>query len=87
MLIVFHVFIAVSGLISAGILYLKPSKLKLFVTYLLTGITIISGTVLIFQNRTHMVEACTLGLIYLGIVLFSLVMARRKLAAEALAIV
>lgn len=79
-LLIIHIIIAVSSLVFTGYLFLKPSSLKLHISYILVGLTILSGTILVIIMPAHMVSACFAGLIYLGLVSIGLASARHKLA-------
>jgi hypothetical protein len=80
MVLLLHVVIALSGLISSTLLYLDPTKKKLFVTYSLVGATFATGFYLVLKNPSHLVSSCVMGLIYLGVSLAAIFSAKSKLA-------
>jgi hypothetical protein len=82
MLILLHIIVALSGLVLAAYVFVKPSTAALHTLYGLTGATIASGTLLVATAKGHMLEACTMGLLYLGLVSLGIVSARRKLAVK-----
>ncbi len=84
MAVLFHVIIALGSIAMASYAFFVPSNNTLRVSYGLVAATIISGTYLVVSTRSHMIEACTVGLLYTGAMLTTLVFARRKLAVAAL---
>ena len=81
MALVFHLIVAFGSIIYAAYAYWRPSKSKLYATYFLVVMTFITGFFLVFTKPAHMVEVCTLGLAYLGVVSVGIVSARNKLAS------
>lgn len=79
MILLSHIIIAFISLISAGILYFFPSKLKLQVTYVTTGLMLISGFYLVLSKPTSMTQACISGLTSLAIISYAIVSARNKI--------
>lgn len=82
MLVLIHVLIALTSLAYTGYLVFNPSKRGVHVSYGLVAATIGSGTVLIVTTKGHMLEACMMGLFYLGLVTFGIISVQRKLAAQ-----
>lgn len=80
MIVFLHVVIALASIVATSYAYIRPSGTKLRVSYSLVGLTIASGVYLTWSAPAHMIEACTVGLVYLGIVLLGIVLARHKLA-------
>lgn len=76
-----HITVAVSGLIVTTVAYFRPSQTLLRVAYTLAGLTLASGSYLLWVSPTHLVQACITGLVYFGFVTFGIVSARKKLAA------
>jgi len=58
---------------------MRPSTGKFGVAYGLVGATVVSGSYLVWAAPSHMIEACTMGLFYLGIVAIGIIAARVKL--------
>ncbi len=79
-MLVFHIIIALTSVAYSTYLYSRPSKKKFYVTYSLVGLTLLSGGYLIWQTHAPMLQACTTGLIYIGVILVSAVPAHVKLA-------
>lgn len=77
-----HIIIAVLSLFYSLYLFLSPSRLKLRVSYGLMALTTASGTYLIVTSNGHMLETCTVGLLYLGLTTFGILSARHRLAAD-----
>ena len=79
MLLILHIAIALSSLVTTGLAFFAPTNLKLRASYALVGLTVATGTVLIVTRPAHMVQSCTTGLVYLGLVFTSIILARQKL--------
>lgn len=77
-----HIIIAFASLGYSAYLFFLPSKTGVRLSYILTGLTLASGTFLTVSTRSHMLEACVMGLFYLGLTIFGIVSAKQKLAQE-----
>lgn len=77
-----HVLIALASMAFATYIFFSPSKAKLYASYSLVAATLVSGLYMVLANPTHMVQACTSGLLYLGLVAATTLAARHKLAIE-----
>lgn len=80
MILTLHIAIALSSVVYTAYVYISPSRAKLNGTYVLTALTIASGTWLVVANPAHMVQACMSGLVYLGAMFLGIALARHKLA-------
>jgi len=81
MLIITHIVIALSSIVYSAMLYLKPLKFKFYIAYLLVGLTLVTGTVLVIQTHSSLTHSCFAGLIYLAVVLAGIVPAHYKLSS------
>ena len=81
-MLILHIIIAVSSLLYAAYVMLSPSKTKIYFSYGLIAGTFLSGTILIFNNLSHMIQACVVGLCYLAGVSIATIFAHRKLATD-----
>lgn len=79
MILIPHIIIALSSLVYAGYVFIKPSKSKFYFSYALIASTFISGIFLIISKPAHMVQSCIMGLLYLGVVSIITVFAWRKI--------
>lgn len=79
MILGLHIAIAIASVIYTGYIYFSPSQAKLRGSYVLTALTIASGTWLVAANPAHMVQACLTGLLYLGVMFLGIGLARHKL--------
>ena len=79
MILTFHIVIAIFSLVSAGWLYFSPSKFKLNMTYVITGLMLISGFYLVLTKPVSMTQACISGLTSLAIISYAIVSARNQL--------
>ncbi len=79
MLILLHVIIAITSVLHTTYLYFYPSKAKLYTAYAFVSLTLVSGTYLVLVTRTHILQACVSGLVYIGIISLGIVSARNKL--------
>jgi hypothetical protein len=79
MVLLAHIVIALTSLLVTAFAYIAPSVTKLRVSMVLLGLTVASGTYLVLSAGTHMVQACTTGLLYIGVVSYGIIAARQKL--------
>jgi hypothetical protein len=78
-MLIFHIIVATTSLISTGWVYFRPSTRWLSVSYVLVGSMLASGFYLVLNKPAHMTQTCITGLVYLGLVSYGLVSARNKL--------
>lgn len=72
MIVLLHVLIALISVAHATYTFFRPSQNKLHVSYGLIAATIGSGTALILATRGHMLESCTMGILYsAGVIVLS----------------
>jgi hypothetical protein len=80
MILPIHIIIATASLVFTGILYFYPSVNKLYTSYVLVALTLITGFYLTLSKPAHLTQTCITGLAYLAIVALGIVHARNKLA-------
>ena len=80
MILITHIAVALSSLISSGIVFFYPSALKLRIAYILVALTLVSGFYLVLSKPAHMTQTCIEGLAYLAVVSYAIVSARHRLA-------
>ncbi len=80
MILLAHIVIAMTSFLFATLLLFSPSEFKFKANYLLLGATLASGTYLVADRGTHIMESCLMGLAYTGAVSFALILAKRKFA-------
>lgn len=80
MLLLIHIGIALASIVYATSIFIKPADSKFKLAYILTGSTLVSGTILVVERSSHLVESCVSGLIYTFSVLILIVLSKRKLA-------
>lgn len=78
MVLLFHIAVAFVSIAYATYLYIAPAKAKFSISYSLVTLTLASGTYLAILNPSHVAQATLSGLIYISIVFFAIVSARRK---------
>lgn len=83
--IFFHVLVALSSIALTSYAYVRPSVVKLKISYSLIGLTIASGTYLVYSAPAHMLNSCIEGLVYIAIVSVGTVAVRGKLSRLVLA--
>ncbi len=86
MIILLHVLIALGSIAQTTYTFFRPSQDKLYVSYGLIVATIVSGTVLIIDSSGHMLESCTMGLLYIAGASVLTVKAHARLAAQRVSI-
>lgn len=68
MILLTHIIIALTSVAFTAVLFAAPSKRTFFINYLLMGLTIASGTVLVVVDHSAMLQACESGLSYIVVV-------------------
>lgn len=82
MIITLHVIIAILSIAFTSYLYMRPSTSKLHIAYGFVAGTLASGIYLVASAPSHMVQACTAGVVYLAVVSLGIIAARAKLAVK-----
>lgn len=77
---ILHVLIAITSIAVTTYAFVRPAKRILRVSYVGVGLTLASGMYLVIEAPAHMLEACSMGVLYLAIVTVGTVAARAKLA-------
>ena len=67
-------------MVITGFAFFLPTERKLRVSYILVALTVITGTYLVWRNHSHILSACSTGLVYLSLVGAGIFSARTKLA-------
>lgn len=80
MILLLHIVVALASIGYATLTFFTPSKAKLQASYGLVALTLASGTFLVASSGSHILEACTVGLVYIAGVSLALVAANNKLA-------
>lgn len=65
MLLITHILIALGSILSSSWLLFKPSRVKFILSYVLIGLTLISGTTLVVVSHSPILPSCEAGLAYL----------------------
>jgi hypothetical protein len=82
MLVLMHIVIACSSLLTSTWLLIAPSKGRLYTTYGLVAATILSGSYLVWKLHAPILQTCVTGLFYLGLVTVGIIVGQRKLARQ-----
>lgn len=82
MVLTAHIIIALLSVVFTTYMIFAPSQAKLRASYGLVTLTLASGTYLVVNSSGHLLQACTTGLLYVGLVSIGIAMARKKLARE-----
>lgn len=80
--VLIHVIIALSSVAFTTYAYLSPTTARLRISYGLIGLTLISGTYLVFAHPGNLVQACISGLLYVTVMTVATVSAHRRLALK-----
>lgn len=80
MIVLLHVAIALSSIVLAGYILIRPSRQGLVMSYTMMAATLGSGFYLVAKAPAHMIEACLMGVAYLAVVSVMTVASRVKLA-------
>lgn len=81
MLLLTHIIIALSSIATTTYLAFSPSKTKFYVSYVLIGLTLATGTILVISLHAPMLKTCLSGLAYLAVALGGVVVGYRRFAA------
>lgn len=84
MILMLHIFVALSSLVYTTYVFAAPSRSKLHLSYALLALTLISGTYLTVLHPSHLVSACMASFAYTVLTLGGTLLARRKLATQAM---
>jgi len=82
MALLLHISIALSSIVAVSFLFISPTKQKFTLSYGLVFFTIVSGSYLVATKPAHMIQACSVGLVYISVMLVGILSARRKLATQ-----
>jgi hypothetical protein len=80
MIVALHVLIALASIAHITYTYMRPTRKQLYASYSLVGLTLTSGFFLVVASPSHMIEACTVGVVYLGVMTLGIVATNAKLA-------
>lgn len=81
-MLLFHIIVALTSVGFTSYLYFSPTQAKLNTSYGVVALTLGSGTYLVVSTRSHMLEACVMGLLYVAALSALIVAAHRKLAVQ-----
>lgn len=79
MIVLLHVAIALSSIVLAGYILIRPSRQGLVMSYAMMVATLGSGFYLVANAPAHMIEACLMGVAYLAVVSAMTAVSRVKL--------
>lgn len=82
MIVLIHVLIALSSIVTTTLLAIFPSKRKLVVSYSLIAATLASGTYLVISTHQPILKSCVTGLAYLGVVMFGLAISYYRISRQ-----
>jgi hypothetical protein len=80
LLLVGHIICALVSLVVTVSMVIRPSRRGLRLAYILTGLTFVSGTILVIGLQQPVASSCLAGLVYLSVITVGLVRARHVLA-------
>lgn len=80
-LLITHIIIALSGLTVAAVSLFNLSEKAIKISYVLTGGTLATGTLLVLQTG-NVLKSCLTGLAYLAAVLALTALAKYRLSLE-----
>ena len=77
-MILLHVLIAIISVAYTTFSAFVPSKKKLNIVYVLTALTLGTGTVLIFSLHTNMTRLCLMAILYIGFIVANVYIIRKR---------
>lgn len=81
-LLISHISIAIASLIITTLTAFIPSSLKVRLSGLFIGATLISGTALVIATHSPILSSCLTGLVYLAIAMTGVIIGSRRLAKD-----
>jgi hypothetical protein len=82
MIVLVHVLIALSSIVSSTLLAVFPSKAKLYLSSGLIASTLVSGTILVLVTHSSILKSCITGLVYLAVVMAEVAVGSRSMASK-----
>lgn len=78
MVLLFHVIIALSSIVVASYMFIRPSNRGFLTSYLLIGGTLASGTLLVITTPSEMLHICISGTAYLAVASILTIYAQKR---------
>lgn len=82
MLLPIHIIIASFSILFTIVLFLRPTMKKMYIHYVLVALVLATGTILVFEQPSHMTQTCFTGLFYIAFVTVGVFLTRHKLLKE-----
>lgn len=82
MILIFHIAVAISGIIFSTLSAFAPSQKKIYLSYICVSLTFVTGGYLVISKPGHLVQSCLMGLIYLAVALSGVLTAHFRLSKE-----
>jgi len=79
MILLFHIIVAVASLFYTAYVFFYPSQSRLNSSYVLAGLTLVSGVALVVISPAHMTQTCISGVVYIAAMLVGILAIRHKL--------
>ena len=80
MITALHILIALISIGHITYTFTRPTKKQLYVSYGTVALTLMSGILLAVVTPSHMMQACTSGLVYLSVMSVAIIATNVKLA-------
>lgn len=81
-MLILHITIALVSVGFATFLYFSPTIAKLYASYGLVALTLLSGTYLVISTGSPILKSCLTGLVYTLAMTVVIALARNKIVAE-----
>lgn len=78
MVLLIHITIAISSILVAFYTLFSPTKNRLRASYVLTGLTLASGSYLVIAGQSNLLHACISGLAYLTVAYTAIIAAQKR---------
>ena len=82
MILLLHILIATSSVVLTAVAFFRPTQKKLRLSYWLISLTVLSGTLLIWQKPSHMLKICLEGLVYVTVLSLATVAVKYRLKKQ-----
>ncbi|HEX8762537.1 MAG TPA: hypothetical protein VF733_02145 [Candidatus Saccharimonadales bacterium] len=82
MILLAHILIALTSIAATTYAFMRPGRTVLYGSYGLFSATLATGTYLVINGSSHILQTCLVGLFYTVGVGVGLIATQRKLAAQ-----
>ena len=82
MILMFHITVAILGIILSALAFYSPSKIKVNLSSFCAVTTLFSGVILTVSSGANVVKVCLMGIVYFSLVAYLTYASSKKLSAQ-----